>query len=101
MGFDHLVTDFTIIDELKDAYDKVILDCTHSTQRSRKFHGKQGDPILGGKLFLIAPIMGYDGVFAETHPNPSMSVSDGECLLDLKDLNFLMGLPFGYQQLNS
>ena len=75
-GFDHLVTDLTIVDELKEAYDKVILDCTHSTQRSRKFHGKQGDPVLGGKLFLIAPTMGYDGVFAETHPIPDESISD-------------------------
>ena len=90
MGFDHLVTDFTIIDELKDAYDKVILDCTHSTQRSRKFHGKQGDPILGGKLFLIAPIMGYDGVFAETHPIPEISTSDADCQIHINRIEKLI-----------
>tara|TARA_R100001126_G_C4863145_1_gene168623 strand:+ start:640 stop:1455 length:816 start_codon:yes stop_codon:yes gene_type:complete len=90
LGYDHLVTDFTIIDELKDAYDKVILDCTHSTQRSRKFYGKQGDPILGGKLFLSAPIMGYDGVFAETHPIPEISTSDADCQIHVNRMEKLL-----------
>ena len=33
-GYHDLFVNFGIVDELKMAYDKVILDCTHSTQRS-------------------------------------------------------------------
>ena len=37
-GYHQLLPDFTIVDELKQSYDKVILDTTHSTQRSREVY---------------------------------------------------------------
>jgi 2-dehydro-3-deoxyphosphooctonate aldolase (KDO 8-P synthase) len=89
-GFDHLVTDLTIVDELKEAYDKVILDCTHSTQRSRKFHGTQGDPILGGRHFVGASVYNYDGIFAETHPVPAESCSDADCQIHVNRIQRLI-----------
>lgn len=86
-GYHDLFVNFGIVDELKKYYDKVILDCTHSTQRSREVYGVQGDPILAGRYFVAADLFNYDGVFAETHPRPLESVSDGQCLIDLKDIS--------------
>ena len=91
LGYDHLIVDFTVVDELKKYYDKVILDCTHSTQRSRKVHVVQGDPELAKRYFRISKIMGYDGVFAETHPRPNESASDGDCMIKLNEMNELVG----------
>ena len=89
-GYDKLITDLGIVDELKTTYDKVILDCTHSTQRSRKVYGTQGDPILAQRHFLGAPIYNYDGVFAEVHPRPKTSPSDGDCMINIKHLKNLI-----------
>ena len=85
-GYHDLFVNFGIVDELKQHYDKVILDCTHSTQRSREVYGTQGDPVLAGRYLTSAPIFNYDGVFAETHPKPEESVSDGQCLIHLDNL---------------
>jgi len=89
-GYHDLFVNFGIVDELKQYYDKVILDCTHSTQRSRAVYGTQGDPVLAGRYFVSADLFNYDGVFAEVHPNPTESVSDGECLINLKNLEGLV-----------
>jgi len=89
-GYDKLITDLTIVDELKSVYDKVILDCTHSTQRSRKVYGTQGDPILAERHFLGAPIYNYDGIFAEVHDNPKSSPSDGDCMIKIERLDSLL-----------
>lgn len=82
-GYNDLFVNFGIVDELKKYYDKVILDCTHSIQRSRAIYGTQGDRKLAERYFVAADIFGYDGVFAEVHPNPSCAVSDGDCQLEL------------------
>ena len=89
-GYDKLIVDFGIVDELKQSYDKVILDCTHSTQRSRAVYGTQGDPVLAGRYLVSADLFNYDGVFVETHPVPETSVSDGQCLIHLDKLEHLI-----------
>ena len=78
------------MDKLKEYYNKVILDCTHSIQRSRAVYETQGDRKLAERYFLAADIFNYDGVFAEVHPDPDHSVSDGDCHLRLSDLNTLV-----------
>lgn len=85
-GYHDLFVNFGIVDELKKYYDKVILDCTHSTQRSKSVYGTQGDPILAERYFVACDLFNYDGVFAEVHPNPSESVSDGDCAIHLDNL---------------
>lgn len=85
-GYHDLFVNFGIVDELKQYYDKVILDATHSTQRSRSVYGTQGDRELAKRYFLSADIFGYDGVFAETHPEPDKAHSDADCQLLLKDI---------------
>ena len=89
-GYHDLFVNFGIVDELKEHYDKVILDCTHATQRSRAVYGTQGDSILAERYLVSADLFNYDGVFAETHPKPSESVSDGDCLINLNNLPSLI-----------
>ncbi len=82
-GYNDLFVNFGIVDELKQHYDKVILDCTHAIQRSRAVYGSQGDRRLAERYFVAADIFGYDGVFAEVHPDPPSATSDGDCQLYL------------------
>jgi len=89
-GYYDLFVNFGIVDELKEHYDKVILDCTHSIQRSRQVYGTQGDRKLAERYFISADLFNYDGVFAEVHPNPPDATSDGDCQLYLSDLERLV-----------
>lgn len=89
-GYHDLFVNFGIVDELKEKYDKVILDCTHSTQRSRSVYGKQGDPVLAARYFVAASLFNYDGVFAEVHPDPLTSPSDGDCMISVQVLDHLV-----------
>ena len=89
-GYHDLFVNFGIVDELKIHYDKVFLDCTHSTQRSRSVYGSQGDPILAKRYFLSSQIFNYDGLFAEIHPNPAESISDADCIINLKHIDPLI-----------
>jgi 2-dehydro-3-deoxyphosphooctonate aldolase (KDO 8-P synthase) len=89
-GYYDLFVNFGIVDELKQHYDRVILDCTHSIQRSRAVYGTQGDRVLAERYFTAADLFNYDGVFAEVHPNPSSAISDGDCQLHLEDLETLV-----------
>ena len=34
--------------------------------------------------------MGYNGVFAETHPNPPQAISDGDCQIYLDKIQSLV-----------
>ena len=85
-GYDKLIVDFTIVDEIKKYYDKFIFDVTHATQRSREIYVKQADRDLGERYLLISDIMGYDGVFAETHPRPEEAVSDADSQIYLNKI---------------
>ena len=89
-GYDKLFVDFTIVEELKKHYDRVILDCTHSTQRSRAVHGLQGDRLLAERYVVASAIMGYNGIFAETHHNPPQAISDGDCQIYLDRIQGLI-----------
>ena len=37
-------------------------------------------------------MFGYDGVFAEVHPNPPDAVSDADCQIYLSDLERIVGM---------
>lgn len=89
-GYYDLFVNFGIVDELKQHYDKVLLDCTHSIQRSRAVYGTQGDRKLAERYFLAADIFNYDGIFAEVHPNPPEATSDGDCQIYLSELENLV-----------
>lgn len=89
-GYHDLFVNFSIVDTLKEHYDKVILDCTHATQQSRSVYGSQGNRVLAERYFVAADLFNYDGVFAEVHPEPEIATSDGDCQLVLGDLKNLV-----------
>ena len=89
-GYHRLVVDIDIVDRLKKYYDKVVIDCTHSTQRSRDVYGVQGRREVAERFFVSAPVFHYDGIFAETHPKPEESVSDGDCQIRMDRISGLL-----------
>lgn len=84
-GYSKLLVDFDAVDTLKGAFDKVFLDCTHSTQRAGDGGFTTGNRDLALKYLRAAPIFGYDGVFCEVHNHIENCLSDKECTLELKD----------------
>lgn len=89
-GYDKMIVDFTIVDQIKEKYDKFIFDCTHSTQRSREIYVYQGDRTLAERYVMASSIFNYDGVFVETHPRPEEAVSDADCQLYLSRIKKLV-----------
>ena len=91
-GYQDLVVDFRGIPVMQSLGAKVVLDCTHSLQQPNQSSG-----ITGGKPALIETIakagiaVGVDGLFIETHPNPSEAKSDGANMLPLDKLEGLLG----------
>lgn len=86
LGYSQLIVDFAAVDLLKEHFDKVILDCTHSAQLTKPNGRIGGNPILGARYFKAADIFEYDGVFAEAHPTPSLSYSDADSVLPLEKM---------------
>lgn len=90
-GYTDLVVDFRGIPTMKN-YAPVILDVTHSLQQPNQNSG-----VTGGRPELIETIakagiaVGTDGIFIETHPDPSCAKSDGANMLKLDLLDDLLG----------
>ena len=90
-GYTDLVVDFRGIPTMKQ-YAPVILDVTHSLQQPNQNSG-----VTGGRPELIETIakagiaVGADGIFIETHTNPSEAKSDGANMLQLDKLDDLLG----------
>lgn len=91
-GYNNLVSDMRSI-PLMSAFDcPVVFDATHSVQMP----GGAGDRTGGDRrmvpvLARSAVAAGCDGLFVETHPNPSESPSDGPNMVPLDRLEELMG----------
>lgn len=90
-GYQDLVVDFRNIPIMKTLKVPVVMDCTHSLQQPNQSTG-----ITGGNPQLIETIAkagiaaGADGLFIETHPNPSVAKSDGATMLRLDLLEPLL-----------
>lgn len=89
-GYTDLVVDFRGIPTMQQ-YAPVILDVTHSLQQPNQNSG-----VTGGRPELIETIakagiaVGADGLFIETHPDPSCALSDGANMLRLDKLEGLL-----------
>jgi 2-dehydro-3-deoxyphosphooctonate aldolase (KDO 8-P synthase) len=60
------------------------MDCTHSLQQPNQSSGVTGgNPELIGTIAKAAIATGADGLFIETHPEPSKAKSDGANMLRL------------------
>ena len=69
----------------------VIMDITHSLQQPNQPGGVTGGrPELIETLGKAAISVGADGIFIETHPNPSVAKSDGANMLKLSDMDNLL-----------
>lgn len=90
-GYHDLMVDFRGIPQMKTLKCPVILDATHSLQQPNQSSG-----VTGGNPQLIETIakagisVGADGLFIETHENPSIAKSDGANMLKLDLLEDLL-----------
>lgn len=89
-GYGDLVVDFTGLPVMREMAP-VVLDVTHSLQQPNQTSG-----VTGGKPQMIETIAkagvaaGIDGIFIETHPDPSVAKSDGANMLRLDLLEGLL-----------
>ncbi|MDX1830008.1 MAG: 3-deoxy-8-phosphooctulonate synthase [Lutibacter sp.] len=89
-GYQDMIVDFRGIPEMQQ-FAPTILDITHSLQQPNQTSG-----VTGGKPELIETIakagvaVGVDGLFLETHFDPSIAKSDGANMLNIKHLEKLL-----------
>lgn len=90
-GYHDLIVDFRGIPVMQSFGHPVVLDTTHSLQRPNQTNG-----VTGGQPQMIETIakagvaVGVDGLFIETHENPSVAKSDGANMLKLDLLESLL-----------
>ena len=90
-GYQDMVVDFRGIPTMKKFGVPVIMDITHSLQQPNQNSGVTGgNPEMIETIGKAAVATGVDGLFLETHPNPSQAKSDGANMLDLSKLEELL-----------
>lgn len=90
-GYQDLVVDFRNIPAMQARGVPVIMDVTHSLQQPNQSSGiTGGNPLLIGTMAKAAIAAGADGLFIETHPDPSKAKSDGANMLKLDLLETLL-----------
>lgn len=90
-GYQDLVVDFRNIPVMRGHGVPVVMDCTHSLQQPNQESGVTGgNPQMIGTIAQAAIATGADGLFIETHPDPSVAKSDGANMLRLELLEKLL-----------
>lgn len=90
-GYQDLVVDYRNIPIMQSHQVPVIMDCTHSLQQPNQTSGiTGGNPQMIGTIAKAAVAAGADGLFIETHPDPSRALSDGANMLKLDLLEDLL-----------
>ena len=90
-GYQDLVVDYRGIPEMQSCGYPVILDVTHSLQRPNQTSGVTGGmPQLIETIAKAGVAVGVDGLFMETHQDPSVAKSDGANMLKLDLLEGLL-----------
>jgi 2-dehydro-3-deoxyphosphooctonate aldolase (KDO 8-P synthase) len=91
-GYNRLVNDFTGLAVMKEFGLPVAFDITHSTQEPAGMgHQSGGNPKYSPLLARAAVAAGVDGIFLECHPDPKNAKSDAATMLNLKDVEPLLG----------
>ncbi len=84
-GYTDLVIDFRGIPTMQQFGFPVVLDVTHSLQQPNQTSGVTGGlPQMIESMAKAGIAVGADGLFIETHPNPSVAKSDGANMLKLE-----------------
>lgn len=90
-GYTDLVVDFRGIPQMQTFGFPVVMDVTHSLQQPNQTSGVTGGlPSLIETVAKAAIAVGADGLFIETHPDPSIAKSDGANMLKLDLLKDLL-----------
>ena len=90
-GYTDLVVDYRGIPQMQEFGFPVIMDVTHSLQQPNQTSGVTGGlPQLIETIAKAAIAVGTDGLFIETHPEPSVAKSDGANMLQLALLEGLL-----------
>ena len=90
-GYQDLVVDYRNIPIMQSHGVPVVMDCTHALQQPNQTSGiTGGNPQMIGTIAKAAIAAGADGLFIETHPNPSKALSDGANMLNLERLKGLL-----------
>lgn len=89
-GYEDLVVDMRGIQTMRE-FAPTVVDLTHSLQRPNQSAGVTGGkPQFISTLGKAAVAAGADAVFIETHPDPSVALSDGANMLKLESLKDLL-----------
>lgn len=90
-GYQDLVVDYRNIPVMQESGVPVVMDCTHSLQQPNQTSGVTGgNPQMISTIASAAIATGADGLFIETHPDPSCALSDGANMLSLEMLEELL-----------
>jgi 2-dehydro-3-deoxyphosphooctonate aldolase (KDO 8-P synthase) len=90
-GYQDIVVDFRNIPLMQQTEVPVIMDITHSLQQPNQEAGVSGgNPEMIETIGRAAISVGADGIFLETHPDPSSAKSDGANMLHLSKLERLL-----------
>ena len=90
-GYQDLIVDYRGIPEMQTFGFPVILDVTHSLQQPNQTTGVTGGmPQLIETVAKAGVAVGVDGLFMETHEDPSVAKSDGANMLKLDLLEGLL-----------
>jgi 2-dehydro-3-deoxyphosphooctonate aldolase (KDO 8-P synthase) len=90
-GYQDLVVDFRNIPEMQKIGVPVVMDITHSLQQPNQEQGVSGGrPEMIETIGRAAISIGTDGIFIETHPDPSKAKSDGANMLKLSEMESLL-----------
>ena len=89
-GYKDMIVDFRGIPTMK-TYAPVVLDVTHSLQQPNQTSGVTGGrPDMIETIARAGIVTGADGIFMETHFDPSIAKSDGANMLHLDHLEKLL-----------
>lgn len=91
-GYHDLIVDYRCVPEMqRSCCCPVITDITHSLQQPNTSAGVTGGlPALIETIGRCAIAAGADGIFMETHPDPSVAKSDGANMLPLHEAERLL-----------
>ena len=90
-GYQDLLVDYRGIPEMQTFGHPVVLDVTHSLQQPNQTSGVTGGmPALIETVAKAGVAVGVDGLFMETHEDPSVAKSDGANMLKLDLLEGLL-----------
>ncbi len=90
-GYQDLLVDYRGIPEMQTFGHPVVLDVTHSLQQPNQTSGVTGGmPALIETVAKAGVAVGVDGLFMETHEDPSLAKSDGANMLKLDLLEELL-----------